>query len=68
MGSGSTGKAAVRGGFNFVGIELDSDYLDIAKARIEYARDNPEEIKTTKKKNVSDKKSDTGALPTDLFE
>lgn len=66
MGSGSTGKAAVRCGFNFIGIELDSDYLDIAKARIEYARDNPEEIKTTKKKeNNTDIKKD---LPNDLFE
>ena len=34
MGSGSTGKAAVREGFSFVGIELDSDYYEICKARI----------------------------------
>ena len=65
MGSGSTGKAAVRCGFNFVGIELDPDYLQIAKARIEYARDNPEETKETKKKKTTDEKTD---LPSDLFE
>ncbi|KAF1042576.1 MAG: Modification methylase HindIII [Herbaspirillum frisingense] len=42
MGSGSTGKACVREGFNFIGIELDKDacgnplgYLEIAHARIE---------------------------------
>jgi DNA modification methylase len=34
MGSGSTGKAAVREGFSFVGIELDQDYYEIAKARV----------------------------------
>ncbi len=36
MGSGSTGKAAVREGFNFTGIDLDEsdEYVEIAKARI----------------------------------
>lgn len=34
MGSGSTGKAAVKEGFDFVGIELDPDYFNIAKSRI----------------------------------
>lgn len=33
-GSGSTGKAAVREGFEFVGIELEPPYLAIAEARI----------------------------------
>lgn len=36
MGSGSTGKAAMREGFNFIGCELDQEYLAIAKARIEH--------------------------------
>ena len=34
MGSGSTGKAAMLEGFNFIGIELDEDYFDIAQKRI----------------------------------
>jgi DNA modification methylase len=34
MGSGSTGKACVREGFGFIGIELSPDYLVIAEARI----------------------------------
>lgn len=34
MGSGSTGKAAVREGFQFIGIEMDAEYLAIAEARI----------------------------------
>ena len=34
MGSGSTGKAALFEGFNFIGIELDAEYVEIAKARI----------------------------------
>jgi site-specific DNA-methyltransferase (adenine-specific) len=41
MGSGSTGKAAMLEGFSFVGIEREQEYLDIAKARIEFARKNP---------------------------
>lgn len=36
MGSGSTGKAAMREGFQFIGCELDPGYLAIAKARIEH--------------------------------
>ena len=35
MGSGSTGKAAMRGGYDFIGIEKEEEYLNIAKARIE---------------------------------
>jgi DNA modification methylase len=34
MRSGSTGKAAVLEGFEFIGIERDAEYLEIAKARI----------------------------------
>lgn len=37
MGSGSTGKGAVLEGFNFVGIEKEAEYFEIAKARIEWA-------------------------------
>jgi site-specific DNA-methyltransferase (adenine-specific) len=35
MGSGSTGKAAVKEGFSFVGCELDEEYYKIAQARIQ---------------------------------
>lgn len=38
MGSGSTGKAALREGFNFIGCELSAEYLEIARARIEHER------------------------------
>lgn len=34
MGSGSTGKAARAEGFNFIGIELNREYVEIAKRRI----------------------------------
>ena len=37
MGSGSTGKAAMLEGFDFFGMELDPEYLEIARARIEFA-------------------------------
>lgn len=36
MGSGSTGKAAMREGFRFIGIEMDESYLKIAEARISH--------------------------------
>lgn len=39
MGSGSTGKGAILEGFSFIGIELDKEYLEIAQARIEYAKE-----------------------------
>lgn len=42
MGSGSTGKAAKLERFNFVGIEIDPDYLAIAEARINAAQPEPE--------------------------
>ena len=37
MGSGSTGKAAMREGFRFIGIEREAQYLEIARARINAA-------------------------------
>jgi DNA modification methylase len=40
MGSGSTGKACMYEGFGFIGIEQEAEYLEIAKARIEYALRN----------------------------
>ncbi|WP_137279270.1 DNA-methyltransferase [Pseudomonas rhizoryzae] len=36
MGSGSTGKAALREGFQFIGCELEESYMAIARARIEH--------------------------------
>ena len=35
MGSGSTGKACMREGFHFIGIEREADYFAIARARID---------------------------------
>jgi DNA modification methylase len=37
MGSGSTGKGAVKEGFDFIGIDQSSEYCEIARARIENA-------------------------------
>jgi site-specific DNA-methyltransferase (adenine-specific) len=57
MGSGSTGKASVRGGFDFVGIEREEEYMEIAESRIQYEIDNPyneekeERIKINKNAN-----------------
>lgn len=41
MGSGSTGVACMNTGRNFIGIELDAGYFEIAKRRIEEAANEP---------------------------
>lgn len=38
MGSGSTGKAAILEGFDFIGIEQNAEFFEIAQARITYAQ------------------------------
>ena len=38
MGSGSTGKACAYEGFDFIGIDQSAEYVEIARARIEYAQ------------------------------
>ena len=38
MGSGSTGKACAYEGFDFIGIDQSAEYVEIAKARIEWAQ------------------------------
>ncbi|AUV61455.1 DNA methylase [Pontimonas phage phiPsal1] len=42
-GSGSTGKAALLDGFEFVGAELTEDYLPIIEGRLKWAVENREE-------------------------
>lgn len=42
MGSGSTGKAAKLEGFEFIGMEMDSGYFEIAKTRIEATQREPQ--------------------------
>lgn len=43
MGSGSTGKAAMREGFRFIGIDMTPEYVSIAKARIRFEADRVEQ-------------------------
>lgn len=44
MGSGSTGKACMREGFKFIGIEREAPYLAIAEARIAHALECAEAV------------------------
>jgi len=41
MGSGSTGVAAIKEGFDFIGVEKEKESFDIAEARINHARTKP---------------------------
>lgn len=49
MGSGSTGKGAILEGFDFIGMELDSEYVEIAKARIAHAQKEYEQNQAQQK-------------------
>lgn len=53
-GSGSTGKACMYEGMRYVGIDINQEYLDISKSRIEYAIENavPPELKEIKKPSI----------------
>ena len=44
MGSGSTGKAAIREGFQFIGCEIDEQYAAIARARIDHEITRQQEL------------------------
>ena len=44
MGSGTTGVACINTNRDFIGIELDTGYFNIAKQRIEEAQNKPEQI------------------------
>jgi site-specific DNA-methyltransferase (adenine-specific) len=43
MGSGSTGKAAMREGFQFIGIDMTPEYVAIAEARIKFEHERIEQ-------------------------
>jgi len=47
-GSGSTGKAAILNGFDFIGIEMTEDYLPIIEARLKHAETEFAEVQTDK--------------------
>ena len=46
MGSGTTGMAAVYEGRDFIGIELEPEYFEIATARVQHALDEMEHAQT----------------------
>lgn len=56
MGSGSTGIGALIEGFNFVGMEMDPGYFEIAKQRIDHS-DQYMELLDSKKKTIIKKET-----------
>ena len=49
MGSGSTGKAAIRGGFDFIGIDREIEYMNIAQVRIKYEQEQVKKLNAQKR-------------------
>lgn len=63
MGSGTTGVAAVLQGCFFIGIELDSNYFEIAKKRIEDAVEGNAKIREDKPIVMPNKNQAVAKLP-----
>lgn len=61
MGSGSTGKGAVLEGFQFIGMDMEQEYCEIAEARIEFALRSLEKSAPVKKTKTV--KRDAEAIP-----
>jgi site-specific DNA-methyltransferase (adenine-specific) len=64
-GSGSTGIAAILEGMNFVGIEQDAEYVEIARARIAWWAEHPDGMKLVDRlehENAAKAKSDAGQI------
>ncbi len=67
-GSGSTGCAAVQEGFSFLGFELDPNYVEVARQRIEFwASVDPADTKPTASKPKAPKPAKEDNLIFDLF-
>jgi site-specific DNA-methyltransferase (adenine-specific) len=74
MGSGSTGVGALIEGFQFIGMEMDNGYFEIAKQRIQHFEkfkemlDQKEKAKTpSKQKKQSKKKVETTVQPNETI-
>jgi DNA modification methylase len=62
MGSGSAGMAAVWAGMNYIGVDMNPDFVGIAKERIAYAQSNPIPDRLVPR-NVKPAKEKRAALP-----
>lgn len=69
LGSGSTGKAALLEGFNFIGCEREDEYMPIAEARIRFAVDQREwpAVATQRPAAIPDAANDNKSGQADLF-
>jgi DNA modification methylase len=55
MGSGSTGVGTLIEGFKFIGMEMENEYFEIAKQRIQYFEEYIEMLDLKRKKQTSNK-------------
>lgn len=65
MGSGTTGISCVINGFDFIGMEREKEYFDIAKTRIQYSIDNLSEAKSLVKETKTSVKEEVVDLDKD---
>lgn len=63
MGSGSTGASAVPQGFDFIGIDLESEHVDIARQRIAHWTETGLDDLLYKPKTDNEADKDAGAVP-----
>lgn len=66
MGSGSTGKAAMLEGFQFVGIDLSEEYVKIANARIANTSKPNKKTQKTVVESISDQQTEIGGLDIEI--
>ena len=66
MGSGSTGKAVMPEGFQFVGIDLSEEYVKIANARIANTSKPIKKTQKTVVESISDQQTEIGGLDIEI--
>ena len=67
-GSGTTGAAAVLEGFDFIGIEREAEYVEIAEARIAWWAEHPDGMKLVHRLEAEqERKATLDAGQLDLF-
>jgi DNA modification methylase len=60
-GSGTTGIAAALEGFDFIGIEREAEYVEIARARIAWWQEHPDGMKLVERLASEERRREVAA-------